>query len=119
MKRTAFTLSSKLRDDYKQHVARLRGYGSRRKSRWVCEAIETLFRDDPMLSRVGLSGREAKDAVDLVLLNERCEKLIEEAFPVLRGQHPQWEGVQGDIIRAAVAYRLALEKRVVHSAVSR
>lgn len=110
MRRTAFTLPVQLRDQYRQHVAGLAGYGQRGKSRWIREAIEMLFADDPGLAKVGM-GRdlETRDVIDAVILDEQNEALIAEAYRVLRRQYPEWEGIQGDVIRAAIGHRLGRE----------
>ncbi len=110
MRRTAFTLPSSLQAEYTSHVVQARGYGPRRKSRWVREAIEMLFREDPGLTQVGLGVDVMnKDAVEPIYLDEKTEELMKGGYRILRTQYPEWEGVQGDIIRAAVMYRLAHE----------
>ncbi len=108
MRRTAFTLPSLLRTEYTAHVTHAHGYGPRGKSRWVREAIVMLFRDDPGLTQVGLGVDVIdKDAVEPIYLDESTEDLMKVGYRILRAQYPEWEGVQGDIIRAAVMYRLA------------
>jgi len=87
-----------------------RGYGPRRKSRWVREAIEMLFNEDPGLTQVGIGvDVMSKDAVEPIYLDEQTEEMMKGGYRILRTQYPEWEGVQGDIIRAAVMYRLARE----------
>lgn len=110
MRRTAFTLPRQLKAEFTEHVTHAHGYGPRRKSLWIREAIELLFNEDPGLSQVGLgTDLIVKDAVEPVYLDERAEERIKTAFRTLRTQDPEWEGLQSDILRAAVSYRLTRE----------
>ena len=113
MRRTAFTLPAALRREYTGHVTALKGYGPKGKSRWVREALAMLIREDPGLEHVGLGvDLIVKDVIDPVYLDENTEQLVEKAYRILRTHYPRWEGVQGDLIRAAILYRLSHEKRV-------
>ncbi|MHB8409530.1 MAG: hypothetical protein ACYDHY_15810 [Acidiferrobacterales bacterium] len=112
MRRTAFTLPASLQREFTKHVVESRGYGPRGKSRWVREAIAMLFHEDPGLTQVGLGvDVMSKDAIEPVYLDERTEEIMSGGFRILRTQYPEWEGVQGDIIRAAVMYRLARDQQ--------
>lgn len=110
MRRTAFKLPRSLRDRYIAQVNNSEGYGPRGKSRWVREAIERLFTDDPGLQQVGHAREhEIRDAFDNVIFDTRTEAMVQTGIHLLRSQYPLWEGVQGDIVRAAIVHRLKKE----------
>lgn len=111
MRRTAFTLPQTLQREYTKYVVSLKGYGPKGKSRWTREAMHMLFQDDPGLQHVGVGvDLIRKDAIELVYLDAGAEELLNKGTRILRAQYPKWEGVQGDIIRAAVFYRLKQDK---------
>jgi hypothetical protein len=81
------------------------GYNTRQVSRWICQRIRDLFAADPHLMQVGLSDaveRHSENA--LLLVDDKADELLNEAFDILRAQDPRYEGIQGAVIRAAIRY---------------
>lgn len=103
--KTTVKLSRRLRDAYFE--AAVAEVGGKRKSRWVCEALATLERGDRGLATVGL-GEHAfvpECAVQVSLREEdveRLRRLVEQ----VRRQDPLAEGVQSQVLRAAIRWRL-------------
>ena len=92
-----------------------RGYGERRRSRWVEEAISGLILHDPALM-LGSSGSKAfgrepdpaetqlvplKVVLSLDLLSQ-----AKDLVRMLRRQHPDGEGSLSDVVRYALIFRL-------------
>ena len=81
--------------------------GQRGKSRWVCAALEELERDDRGLASVGL-GEDSfvpECSVQVALSREdedRLRRLVEH----VRRQDPLAEGVQSQVLRAAIRWKL-------------
>lgn len=87
--------------------AAAREYGGKGKSRWVREALETLNAEDPCLTTVGC-GENAfvPECSDQIVLGSGEADLLEEMVARIRKQDPLAEGVQSQILRAAVRRRL-------------
>jgi hypothetical protein len=81
--------------------------GQRGKSRWVCAALEELERDDRGLASVGL-GEDSfvpECSVQVAFAREdedRLRRLVEH----VRRQDPLAEGVQSQVLRAAIRWKL-------------
>ncbi len=104
--KTTFRLPRELRAAMRN--AARKAYGPKGKSRWVREALEQLFKEDPALGSVGAAEDLAQnDALDMVDLGNRLPSYIENAIMHLRRQDPLMEGVQSLIIRAAIRHRLS------------
>jgi predicted DNA-binding protein len=69
--KTTFRLPCELRAAMRN--AARKAYGPKGKSRWVREALEQLFKEDPALGSVGAAEDLAQnDALDMVDLGNRC-----------------------------------------------
>ncbi|MEJ2325476.1 MAG: hypothetical protein P8Y25_01125 [Chromatiaceae bacterium] len=81
--------------------------GQRGKSRWVCAALEELERDDRGLASVGL-GEDAfvPECSVQVALGPEDEERLRRLVEHVRRQDPLAEGVQSQILRAAIRWKL-------------
>ena len=82
-------------------------FGGKGKSRWVREALAELNAEDPALTSVGV-GESAfvPECSDQIVLGREEMDLLEELVARIRKQDPLAEGVQSQIIRAAIRRRL-------------
>ncbi|PKM46981.1 MAG: hypothetical protein CVV05_00765 [Gammaproteobacteria bacterium HGW-Gammaproteobacteria-1] len=109
MLRTTLRLPEKLRDALTEHLKAADGYGVRDKSRWIGEAIHILVTEDKMLGFVGVGSRmdpDGNEVVSKVELNDEAADDLKTAIRKLRRQSPLMEGVQSEVIRSAIRYRL-------------
>lgn len=87
------------------------GYGFRGKSKWVVEAIKSLFEDKnyPDLVNINdcMSGFEVSETV---VVDQVLKRSIESAIIDIRKQYPALDGVQSGIIRTAIIQRLLRPK---------
>ncbi|MFO1432785.1 MAG: hypothetical protein U1F76_22130 [Candidatus Competibacteraceae bacterium] len=106
MKRVACRLPALLKEKLNQ-VVRASSYGPKGKSRWVREALEALFLEDPNLITVGVGEHlERNDAEEGFLLAPEQVENLEEGIRLIRSQNPWAEGVRSAIIRAAIRQRI-------------
>jgi hypothetical protein len=97
-------MTSELREKMREAMAR-DGYNTRRVSRWICQRVRDLFVADPHLMQVGLGDAVERHTVNtLLLVDDKTDALLDEAFDILRAQDPRYEGIQGAVIRAAIRY---------------
>lgn len=80
-------------------------YGARGKSRWVCEALASLEDEDRNLESVGLGEGQFVPicAIQLSLHHEDLERLS-RLVERIRRQDPLAEGVQSQVLRAAIRW---------------
>ena len=82
-------------------------YGAKGKSRWVRGALEMLYSEDPAMTSVGLGeARFAPECSEQFLLSEETAELLSQMVSRVRRQDPLAEGVQSQVLRAAVRWRL-------------
>lgn len=104
--KTTFDMSRDLRDAMEEARAS-EGYPVKRKSAWICEAIERLPIVDPRYARVGLAEALSKVEVKFnVTLTAQAREVIRVARATIRAVDPDAEGLTGQIIRAAVRLRI-------------
>lgn len=103
--KTTVKLSGRLRDAF--FGAAVAEFGSKGKSRWVCDALEALERGDRGLSTVGLGEHAfAPDCAVQVSLREEDAERLRRLVEQVRRQDPLAEGVQSQVLRAAIRWRL-------------
>lgn len=94
---------------YREYSSRIveDGYGMRGKSFWIQEAVEFLLDLDGFEEYVSYcDGIRHFDAVDSVMLTKPAKSKIASAKLTVRKKYPSLEGVQSNIIRAAILQRL-------------
>lgn len=83
-------------------------YGAKGKSRWVREALEMLEREDPAMTSVGFGeARFVPECAEQVFLREADAERVERLVARVRRQDPLAEGVQSQLLRAAIRWRLS------------
>jgi hypothetical protein len=88
-------------------IAAAKAYGGKGKSRWVREALWDLNAEDPALTTVGFGERAfVPECSDQVVLEQEESELLYELVARIRKQDPLAEGVQSQILRAAIRRRL-------------
>jgi len=112
MRATTFGTNAALRE---QMTAALHqeGISIRRKSRWICAAIHSLFQEDPGLAGVGAGeGLESFDLLEPVQFDDDTDELIGRAYIIMLETDPKLagKGVQSSVVRAAI--RLAVRRRL-------
>jgi hypothetical protein len=82
-------------------------FGGKGKSRWVREALAELDAEDPALTSVGV-GESAfvPECSEQVVIGSDVSELLENLVARIRKQDPLAEGVQSQILRAAIRRRL-------------
>jgi hypothetical protein len=102
--KTTVRMTSAMRESLRNAA---KAYGGKGKSRWVREALEALNADDPCLTTVG-HGESAfvPECSDQVILGPGDSDLLEQMVARIRKQDPLAEGVQSQILRAAIRGRL-------------
>ena len=103
--KTTVKLSRRLRDAF--FAAAVAEFGAKGKSRWVCEALVALEQGDRGLATVGLGEHAfvSECAVQVSLRDEDAERL-RRLVEHVRRQDPLAEGVQSQVLRAAIRWRL-------------
>lgn len=106
--RTTFELNASLHDAFEAAIVRDH-YSQRKKSRWICEAIMDMRAKSPMsLLSVGLGEAvEPFDRIMAVTLSQEAQDEILHVKKIIRRHRPQAEGLNGQIIRAAIRVRIA------------
>ena len=70
-----------------------------------------MFDQDPQLESVGEKTKRAERSVhDTIVLDDDTQIRLGQGTIILRNAYPLWEGVKGDLIRAAIRFRMAKEK---------
>ncbi len=83
------------------------GYGMRGKSRWVREAIESLFTYSDCAELVSISSEMENANYPLsVRLPRKLFLDMEKAVIVIRKKFPELEGIKSRIVRTAILQRL-------------
>jgi hypothetical protein len=112
MQATTFRINAALRAQLSAALQR-QGISLRRKSRWICAAIHSLFAEDPGLAGVGAGeDLEAFDLVEPLQLDDDTYALIGRAHMIMLESDPQLvgKGVQSSVVRAAI--RSAVRRKV-------
>lgn len=100
-----FVVPETLQDELRQRVA-LDGYGLRGKSKWVSEAIESLFKIDNYVTLVQYSEElHGFNKVETVVISMDIKKQLDDAIIETRREYPTLEGVQSSILRTAIMQR--------------
>lgn len=106
MKSTTVKVPADLREQYLAEAERT--YGKLGKSRWICAALEDLEEGDPALQTVGLGEAELTGESRIQLqLREDDQERLDRLVVKVRRQDPRAEGVQSQILRAAIRWKLA------------
>jgi hypothetical protein len=85
------------------------GYGPRRKSAWVREAINGFLEEEKRtgFAKVGVGDAvEKHKAIEVIRLDEATIERIEATVRLIRRQAPMMEGVRSAIVRAAIRWRV-------------
>ena len=108
--RTTFDIPKDLRDS--METAREReGYSVKQKSRWICEAVLALRQEDPAGLTVGwaedLSRSDSNPNIKMPLnTTQEVLDVIKDIKISIRQDHPESEGIVGQVIRAAIRKRI-------------
>jgi hypothetical protein len=82
-------------------------HGAKGKSRWVREALELLDAEDPAMTSVGFGEAHfTPECAEQFLLSQDAAERLERMVSRVRRQDPLAEGVQSQVLRAAVRWRL-------------
>ena len=83
------------------------GYGLRGKSKWVSEAIASLFLLENFPTLVQYSEEmHGFEKVETVVVSSELKKQVDQAILEVRKHYPSSEGVQSSIVRTAIMQRL-------------
>jgi predicted DNA-binding protein len=83
-------------------------YGGKGKSRWVREALEMLDAQDEAMTSVGLGEAQfVPECAEQFLLSAEAMDRLEAMVSRVRRQDPLSEGVQSQVLRAAIRWRLS------------
>lgn len=103
--KTTVRMTRVMRDGLR--IVAAKEYGGKGKSRWVREALQDLNEMDPALTTVGVGESTfVPECSDQVILGLRESDLLDELVARIRRQDPLAEGVQSQILRAAIRRRL-------------
>lgn len=104
--RISFLLPENLSRDMKEQMIR-EGYDLKGKSRWIQEAIESLFllKSFPDLVKIN-DEMEGLEKLDSISVDKSIKKKLDSAVLKVRTQYPTIEGVQSRILRTAIVQRL-------------
>ena len=86
------------------------GYGIKKKSTWICEAIESLLNIEGFPSIIQYEGLAGLTKMIVFSAPFELKQRLEEAIIKVRSKHPSLEGVQSKIIRAAIMQRIMCNK---------
>jgi len=104
--KVTFVLPEALQHDVKQQLVK-EGYSLKDKSRWISEAIESLFSIENYHHLVKLNDQmRGFEKPESVVIEESLKQRINEAILTIRRQYPELEGVQSRIMRTAIVQRL-------------
>ena len=113
MPETTYKIAGQLIGRLRDHVKNDPNYGTRKKSRWICEAICQMREEDKRLSYLGVGSEiEVFDSVDKVSITSEAQEAIADIIRRIRTEDPLTEGIQSDIIRSAILYRLRKDNKV-------
>lgn len=102
----AFVLPEALQRDLKEKMTK-DGYDLKGKSRWVSEAIESLFGFSNYIDLVKLNDEMSGfEKTESVLVERSLKQQINDAVIGIRQKYPTIEGVQSRILRTAIVQRL-------------
>lgn len=101
---TTFRVDAELRAALNAALAR-DGVSERRKSRWLCAAVQEFVHADPRMATVG-AGENLKrfTLAERILMDEATEDAIDRAIRLIRASDYRVEGLQASIIRAAIRH---------------
>lgn len=101
-----FVVPEELQHELRQRVAN-DGYGLRGKSKWVAEAIGSLF-DINNYAELVQYNEEMKgfEKMETVVISQEEKLQLEEGIVAIRHKYPTLEGVQSSIVRTAILQRL-------------
>lgn len=97
-----------------QEGMRAAGFHMRRKSEWVCLAIEQLLAEDPGLASLG-AGEDLETFPTRAILgvSASTEEAIDRAYRIIRRQDVRAEGVMASLVRAAIRHAALSPVRTV------
>jgi len=82
-------------------------YGAKGKSRWVREALDMLDVEDPAMTTVGFGEAHfVPECAEQFLLSAEASERLDRMVSRVRRQDPLAEGVQSQVLRAAIRWRL-------------
>lgn len=103
--KTTVRMTVAMRDAMRSAAAK--EFGGKGKSRWVREALVDLNMEDPALTSVGVGESVfVPECSDQVVFQREEAQLLDELVARIRKQDPLAEGVQSQILRAAIRRRL-------------
>ncbi len=92
--------------DSLRHAA-VAAHGAKGKSRWLRDALEMLDLQDPAMTSVGFGEAHfVPECAEQFLLSDEAVTRLELMVARVRRQDPLAEGVQSQVLRAAVRWRL-------------
>lgn len=101
-----FTMPNKMKNEISERVMK-DGYGTRGKSRWICEAIDRFLDLENFFELIEHADKMRNfDRIEATKVNYVLKKKIEHAVLKIRKRRPLMEGVRSKIMRAAVLQRI-------------
>lgn len=112
--KVTFVLPNPLQKELKERIIG-DGYDLKGKSRWVCEAIQSLLTIESFPELVKLNDEMRNfDKLESILISQELKKQLDHAIINVRKCYPMIEGVQSRIFRTAIVQRL-LRRVALHS----
>ncbi len=82
------------------------GYGIRKKSLWICEAVTRLLGLGGYPNIIQYEALAGLEKMVVFTASYELKQQLEDAIIKIRNKYPALEGVQSKIIRAAIMQRL-------------
>lgn len=105
--KSTYLISEELKEKLKVILESSSEYGIRKKSKWIREALIMLYENDKKLNYIGVGSKLDKSFVrDSITLDDESKSVLKKISTKVRRQQPLKEGVQSEIIRSAIRYRI-------------
>lgn len=102
----SFFIPEMLCRDIKEQMIK-EGYDLKGKSRWVAEAVTTLFSMQQYIDLVKINDQmKGFEKMESVTIERSLKERLDEAIISIRKKYPDIEGVQSRILRTAIMQRL-------------
>ena len=100
-----FAVPGTLKTELQQRVIK-DGYGLRGKSKWVSEAIRSLFEYKSHIDLINYSDEiNGLDKMETVVLDYDLKQMLESKIVDVRKEYPSLEGVKSKILRTSILQR--------------
>ncbi|MBB71455.1 MAG: hypothetical protein CMF50_03555 [Legionellales bacterium] len=104
--KVSFAVPTNLKNELQEHVIK-DGYGLRGKSKWISEAVESLFEYNEFLELISYSDEMyGFDQIETAVLDYSLKHKLDKAVVEIRKEFPTLEGVKSRIMRTAVLQRI-------------